>query len=124
MKTAIIGSRDLFVDDFDNYLPAGVTEIISGGARGIDGCARAYAVRKGIPLREFRPDYARYGRGATHVRNREIVDTADCVVAFWDGKSRGTEGTIRYAEKCGKPVVCWVTSPEGLVKQKGSLSRQ
>lgn len=124
MKIAIIGSRDLFVDDFDSFLPSGVTEIISGGARGIDSCAREYATRRGITLREFRPDYARYGRGATHVRNREIVDRADCVVAFWDGQSRGTASTIRYAEKCGKPVVCWVMRPEGLVLQKDSLSQR
>lgn len=124
MKVAIVGSRDLFVDDFDDLLPSGVTEIISGGARGIDSCARAYAMRKGIPLREFRPDYARYGRGATHVRNREIVDAADCVVAFWDGQSRGTAGTMRYAEKCGKTVVCWVMRPEGLVIHEDSLSRR
>jgi len=114
MRVAIIGSRDLFVEDFDAFLPAGVTEIISGGARGIDSCAREYALRKGISLREFRPDYARYGRGATHVRNREIVDAADCVVAFWDGQSRGTAGVMRYAEKRGKMVNCWVMGSEGV----------
>ena len=111
MKVAIVGSRGLLVDDFDDLLPSGVTEIISGGARGIDRCAREYARRKGIPLREFLPDYARYGRGATHVRNREIVDAADCVVAVWDGQSRGTVSTMRYADRCGKAVFCWVVCP-------------
>lgn len=43
MKIAIIGSRNLMVNNLENYLPTGISEIVSGGARGIDTCARAYA---------------------------------------------------------------------------------
>ena len=64
MKFAIVGSRNLTVENLDAYLPEGVTEIVSGGARGVDACARMYAQAHGIPITEFLPDYPCYGRGA------------------------------------------------------------
>ena len=57
-----------------------------------------------IPLIEFKPDYIKYGQRAPLVRNRWIVEGADQVLAFWDGKSRGTMHTVEYAKKLGKPV--------------------
>ena len=62
MKLAIIGSRGLWVEDVGAYLPPGVTELVSGGAKGIDTCAREYALSHGLKLTEFLPDYRRYGR--------------------------------------------------------------
>lgn len=73
MKLAIIGSRGLWVEDLGAYLPPGVTELVSGGAKGIDTCAREYALSHGLKLTEFLPDYRLYGRAAPLVRNREIV---------------------------------------------------
>lgn len=104
MKLAIIGSRDLYVADLGIYLPPDVTELVSGGARGVDACVRAYAQTHGIPLTEFLPNYARYGRGAPIRRNLEIVAYADSVLAFWDGHSRGTLSVIEACQKCGRPV--------------------
>ena len=105
MKVAIIGSRKLTVDNFDDYVPAECTEIVTGGAQGIDTCARLWAESRNIPVTEFLPDYARYKRGAPLIRNRQIVDYADTVIAFWDGSSRGTAHTVDYAQKQKKPVV-------------------
>ena len=45
MKVAVIGSRELQVNHLEDYLPDHVTEIVSGGARGIDTCAKSYALR-------------------------------------------------------------------------------
>ena len=104
MKVAIIGSRGLVTNDLGKYLPDGVTEIVSGGAMGIDTCARAYASEKNIPLTEFLPEYRRYGRGAPLKRNVQIVDYADAVLAFWDGESRGTKFVIDYCNRLSKPV--------------------
>lgn len=53
MKIAIIGSRGLSADDLGKYLPVGVTEIVSGGAKGIDTCAKEYALANGLKLTEF-----------------------------------------------------------------------
>ena len=103
MIVAIIGSRDLWVADFENYLPEGVSEIVSGGARGIDTAARQYAKEKGIKLTEFFPDYATFGNRAPLLRNLEIIDYCDMVLAFWDGQSRGTRFVIENCRKKGKP---------------------
>ena len=104
MTVAVVGSRNLTVRDLGQYLPAGVTQIVSGGAKGVDQCARAYAQEKNIPLLECLPDYPKYGRAAPLRRNEEIVRSADLVLAFWDRRSRGTLYTIRFARKIGVGV--------------------
>jgi len=104
MKVAIVGSRDLQVRDLGMYLPEGATEIISGGARGIDTCAREYALANDLKLTEFLPDYAQHGKAAPLKRNWDIVKAADQVLALWDGQSRGTAYTINLAKQLGKPV--------------------
>jgi hypothetical protein len=38
------------------------------------------------------------------IRNRLIVEECDCLIAFWDGQSRGTKSTLDLAEKLGKPT--------------------
>ena len=102
MKVAVIGSRNLKVENLEEYLPADCTEIVSGGAKGIDECAAAYAKAHDLKLTEFLPQYEIYSRGAPIVRNKQIVDYADLVFAFWDGKSKGTQSVIRYCEKIEK----------------------
>lgn len=104
MRVAIIGSRTLQVNNLEDYLPKGVTAIISGGAKGIDQCAAKYAKAHGIKLIEYYPDYARYGRSAPLQRNKRIVEACDMVLAFWDKSSKGTKFTIDYATKMGKRV--------------------
>ena len=103
MKIAIIGSRNLAIKNPEDFVPRGCTEIISGGASGIDTCAAEYARKNGIPLTEFLPEYNKYGRAAPIVRNKQIVEYADEVIAFWDGVSRGTLSVINYCKKLNKP---------------------
>lgn len=103
MRVAVVGSRGIRYANLDEYLPDGIDEIVSGGAVGIDTLAKDYARRHGLRLTEFLPDYGRYGRGAPLVRNEQIVDYADCVYAFWDGRSTGTRHVVRYARMKGKP---------------------
>lgn len=64
MKIAVIGSRSLVVNNLEKYLPKDVDEIVSGGAIGIDRCAKEYAIRNNITLREFLPEYNKFGRSA------------------------------------------------------------
>lgn len=104
MKVAIIGSRSLVVNNLEKYLPADTTEVVSGGAIGIDRCARSYAQRNGLKLTEFLPDYETYGKYAPLKRNLDIIDYADVVYAFWDGTSNGTSFVIDNCRKKGKKV--------------------
>lgn len=102
MKLAIIGSRGLNKVDLDRYVSKEIDEIVSGGAVGVDRCAAEYAKRRSLKLTEFLPQYERYGRAAPIVRNKEIVDYADKVIALWNGSSKGTLSVIKYAQKTGK----------------------
>lgn len=104
MKVAIIGSRNLFVEDIGEYIPTGITEIVSGGAKGIDTCAKQYAELNAIKITEFLPDYSKFGRKAPLLRNLEIIDYADEIIAFWDGKSRGTRFVIENSKRKNKKV--------------------
>lgn len=104
MKVAVIGSRGIVIDNLGKYLPEGVTEIVSGGAKGADRSAREYAAANGLKLTEFLPDYSRYGRGAPLRRNISIIEYADLVLAFWDGSSRGTKHVIENCERLSVSV--------------------
>lgn len=118
MKIAVIGSRGLRVSDLGQYLPDGVTEIVSGGAKGVDACAREYALTHGLILTEFLPDYRRYGRAAPLKRNVQIIDYADCVLAFWDGQSQGTKYVIEQCQKKNKKVTVIMTVTEDISREK------
>ena len=101
MRIAIVGSRTVSVANLHEYL-SDCDEIVSGGAKGVDSCAAAYAKENGIKLTAFLPQYERYGRAAPIVRNKEIVDYADKIFIFWDGSSKGTLSVIKYAQKVNK----------------------
>lgn len=80
------------------------TAIISGLARGADTMGARYARERGIPVLEFPADWERLGRRAGMVRNLQMLEATDAVVAFWDGQSRGTAHMINEAKKRGLPL--------------------
>lgn len=104
MKLAVIGSRGLYINNLGKYIPDGVTEIVSGGAKGVDTAAKEYANKNGIKLTEFFPEYKKYKKGAPLKRNIQIVDYSDEVLAFWDGHSKGTDFVIKTCKKMNKNV--------------------
>lgn len=85
------------------YLALGIT-VLSGHCSGVDLLAERYAEERGYPIERHAADWARYGRAARPIRNEQMVVRADCVIAFWDGKSRGTKSLISYAQKHGKEL--------------------
>lgn len=110
MNIAIIGSRNTGKINLAVELEKRINikdgdAIISGGAKGIDTLAAEYAKGRNLQLIEYRPDYVQYGRGATFIRNRKIIENADMVVAFWNGTSRGTKYSIDYANKVGRKTI-------------------
>ncbi len=104
MNVLIVGSRNIDNIDITPHIPNDVTHIISGGAKGVDTFAEQYADKHKISKSIFRPRYDLYKRCAPLKRNDKMVDICDKVIAFWDGKSRGTKHTIDYARKAGKDV--------------------
>ena len=104
MKLAIIGSRNCPPIDIESHLKNIPDTIVSGGAIGADTYAREFARKKGLRLIEYFPNYDKYGKVAPLERNKLIVEECDCVLAFWDGNSRGTKFTIDYAREKNKPI--------------------
>lgn len=106
MRVAIIGSRSLagVPLPLSAVVPSSVSLVVSGGARGVDSAAADWADTHGIPVREYLPDYATFGRRAPLIRNRDIIANADMVIAFWDGHSRGTVHALKIAQKMGKII--------------------
>ena len=79
-----------------------INEIVCGEARGADSLGKRWAIENGIQIASFPADWNRYGRAAGARRNEEMGNYADYVVAFWDGKSRGTKHMIHYMEQNNK----------------------
>lgn len=117
MKVAIIGSRGL-VTDVSEYIPKETTEIISGGAVGIDKCAEEYAKKNNIKITVIKPNYKEFGRRAPLIRNLEIIDKADLVIAFWDTKSNGTRFVIEKCRQREKNIRILTSEKKDIIKLK------
>lgn len=111
-RIAVVGSREFrnyrqLCDTLDNHIRWG-DSIVSGGAVGADSMGQRYAKERGLRITIIYPDYAHYGRGATFVRNKEIVENADKVFAFYaTGRFQqgGTANTAEWARKFGKTLI-------------------
>jgi len=108
MRVIIAGSREI-KNPYEEVctavkasrLPMGV--VISGGARGIDQAGERYAGALGIPCEVFKADWSK-GRLAGFARNGEMAQTADALIAVWDGTSKGTWDMIVRMCKKGGPI--------------------
>ena len=109
MRIGIIGSRNINSEQ-ESYkiicesVPVNCTEIVSGGAGGIDMLAERYAKENSLLFKRFEPEYYKYGKSAPLMRNMQIIEYANYMLAFWDGKSRGTAQVIKICCEIDKPV--------------------
>lgn len=71
-----------------------ITEVVSGAAPGVDTVGAEWARINDIPVREFPADWRGFGRSAGMIRNQQMAEYADALIAVWDGKSRGTSNMI------------------------------
>jgi hypothetical protein len=110
MRIGIIGSRDACGSEEERYkiicgaVPVNCTEIVSGGAEGIDTLAERYAREHSLMFKKFEPEYYKYGKNAPLMRNAQIIEYANLILAFWDGKSRGTAQAVKLCCETDKPV--------------------
>lgn len=111
MKIIIAGSRT-FTDykkltEICNHILQDQTdvEVVSGAYyKGADKLGEQYASEKGFQLTKFPADWKRYGRAAGPKRNEQMANYADALIAFWDGKSKGTKHMIDLAKCRGLKV--------------------
>ena len=78
--------------------------VISGHALGVDRLGEKWAWESGLDRIVFHPDYTTYGDKAPLVRNTEMVNEANALVAFWDGRSKGTQDVLAKARKKGLKI--------------------
>ena len=109
MKIGVVGSRGfndykLLKDTLDKYLPE-ATVVVSGGAKGADSLGERWANENGLETLIYLPNWDKHGKQAGFIRNFEIIESSDIIIAFWDGMSKGTEHTIYNAENDGKEVI-------------------
>ena len=109
-KVIIAGGRDYhdyinFSKYCDKLLANKIEiEVISGGAQGADALAKRYAKSRQMSFKEMPAKWEIYGRKAGPVRNAEMAKEANALIAFWDGKSKGTKSMIDIAKKEGLKV--------------------
>ena len=105
MKTIIAGCRTYH--NYDTLLEAiaesnwQISQVVSGGAKGVDRLGEEYATAMNLPLHIYEADWERHGRAAGPLRNAKMAENAEALIALWDGKSRGTKNMIETATKRG-----------------------
>lgn len=107
MKVAVIGSRG-FTDyeEMKRILSSiKITLLISGGAIGADKLGERYAKENNIETKIYLPDWNKHGKCAGFLRNTQIIEDAELVIAFWNGNSKGTLDSIKKAEKLNKKTL-------------------
>lgn len=108
MKLIIAGGRDYVFTEVDKCKldelnrSYGITEVVSGGARGADACGEEWARDRGIKVKVFNADWVRYGMPAGPIRNREMAQYADAAVLFPGEK--GTASMRKEAKRAGIPI--------------------
>jgi len=113
-KVIIAGGRtfddyDLLKKSCDKYLKRKLKTdeviIISGTARGADRLGERYATERGLQIERHPANWTRNGKRAGYLRNQEMADVADALIAFWDGTSRGTKHMIDIMNKKAEDMV-------------------
>ena len=123
MKTLIAGSRNII--DYDKFLEImdicpfknEITEVVSGGARGVDLMGERWAKDNDILIKKFPANWEKYGKAAGFIRNREMLDYIEVAIIVWDGQSSGTKDMIFIlgSKKLTYPVYQVIYDPTKLL---------
>lgn len=105
-KVIVAGGRDFTdyellkntLNKFKELVP--YFEVVSGNARGADSLGERYARENNLPIKSFKPNW-NLGKAAGILRNEEMGDYANALIAFWNSVSPGTKHMINYAHKKG-----------------------
>lgn len=117
MKTIIAGSRT--ITDYDEVCAAceesgfEITEVLCGGARGVDALGAQWAESRGVQILMFYADWEKFGKAAGAIRNEEMARNAEALVLVWDGWSRGSAHMRGAARRHGLLIHERVVSVRG-----------
>jgi hypothetical protein len=108
VRVIIAGSRT--ITDMSEVLIAihdsgfAITEVVCGGATGVDNCGRFWAASHNIPVKMFPAQWDKHGPAAGPIRNRTMAENADALILVWDGRSRGSRNMLSYARSSGLKI--------------------
>ena len=111
-RVIIAGGRDFHnrllafkkIDKIIGDIPKEELMIVEGGANGADRLGRKWAERINAESLTVNADWETHGNSAGYIRNKEMAEISTQLIAFWDGKSKGTKHMIDLAEKEGLKV--------------------
>jgi len=116
MKVIVAGSRTItdyeFLEHAITESGFEITQIISGGARGVDSMGERFAREKNIQCRVMTANWDVYGKSAGYIRNEDMAKVADALIALWDGESKGTRNMINIAKRNNLKVFIKEIRPE------------
>jgi hypothetical protein len=108
VKTIIAGSRDInsmiLVERAIANSGFNITEVVCGGAKGVDSLGAKWGSDRGIPIMYFHPEWDTHGKSAGYKRNVKMGAYADALIAVWNGVSKGTKHMIDIAKHNGLKV--------------------
>ena len=81
-----------------------IDTVVCGMALGVDTFGLNWGKNNGLSVDEYPADWKQYGRRAGFIRNMEMAYNADMLIAFWDGRSRGTKDMIDKALSLGLDI--------------------
>lgn len=121
MKTIIAGTRNASfsqvmeglskAQELDSRFNS-ISQVICGGAQGADSHGATWADELAIPVRYFRADWKTHGKAAGPIRNREMAQNAEALIAIWDGTSKGTHNMIKESKRAGLLIFVYRTDTE------------
>lgn len=105
MRCIIAGTRT--IQDYklvtkaitDSGWQSEITEVVCGGAKGVDTLGQTWAIENGIKVIMFFPNWREYGQRAGPMRNEEMAKYADAAIVIWDGRSRGSQSMLNLAKR-------------------------
>ncbi len=101
MKVIVAGGRDFtnyaLVEEAIKISGFEISQIVSGKAKGVDTLGEVWALANNVPVEAFPADWSQHGRAAGPIRNKQMAEYADALIAIWDGESKGTANMIQQA---------------------------
>lgn len=79
--------------------------LVSGGAKGADQLAEQFANKYNLTKIIHLSNWKKYGKTAGFIRNNLIIKDSEMLIAFWDGKSKGTKHSIDKARCKNIPIM-------------------
>lgn len=110
-KVICAGPRDYY--DYDMVVKAieeskfAITELVSGTAQGVDSLGERWAREHLVPIKQYVPNWNKHGKAAGPIRNKEMAEYADALIAVVPYFSKGTANMIKQANELGLKIFIW-----------------